>query len=94
MNCTLGSNKNISINYEKFNLTDSNPGAVSFTAFETLYANLTSSPTVKEFNLNSRQDDAVNDAQNHTHWRIYVPLGVAGTCEGNIIFGAVQAAGT
>ena len=28
-----------------------------------------------------------NEAQNRTYWRIYVPLGVAGTCQGNIVFG-------
>jgi len=37
--------------------------------------------------------NVVNDAINSTYWRIYVPLGVAGTCQGNIVFGATVAPG-
>ena len=88
MNCSLGGN--ISINYEKYNLTDSNPGSLSLSQFEASYVNLTSSPKVREFNLNYRQDDTQNEAINSTYWRIYVPVGVGGTCQGNIVFGAVQ----
>jgi len=93
MNCTLGSLKNISINYEKYNLTASNPGALTLSQFEAVYINLTSSPVVKRFGLNYRQNDAENEALNSTYWRIYVPVGVAGSCSGNIVFGASQAAG-
>ena len=92
MNCTLGAIKNISIDYEKYNLTASNPGQLSLTEFENLYTNLTSNPVVEEFNLNYRQNDTVNKATNETYWRIYVPTGVAGTCQGNIVFAATQAA--
>jgi len=90
MNCTLGAIKNISIYYEKYNLTASNPGQLSLTEFENLYTNLTSNPVIKEFNLNYRQNDTVNKATNETYWRIYVPTGVAGTCQGNIVFAATQ----
>ena len=94
MNCTLGSLKNISINYEKYNLNASIPGVLSLAQFEDNYTNLTSSPVVKRFDLNYRQNDTDNDAFNSTYWRIYVPVGVAGSCQGNIVFGATQAVGS
>ncbi len=94
MVCSEGTIKNISIEYEKFNLTSSNEGVIDLSEFETKYVNLTSSPTVKKFNLDYRKDDLVNDAINLTYWRIYVPQGVSGNCQGNIIFGAVQAPGS
>jgi hypothetical protein len=89
MNCSLGGN--ISIEYEKYNVTVSNPGTLDLSGFEEAYVNLTSSPIVSEFNLDSRQNDVSNEAFNETYWRIYVPTGVGGTCQGNIVFGAVQA---
>ena len=94
MNCTLGSIKNISIDYEKYNLTASNPGVLTLAQFESLYTNLTSNVVVKEFNLDYRHNDTYNEAINETYWRIYVPTGVAGTCQGKIVFGATQAAGS
>jgi hypothetical protein len=93
MNCTLGAIKNISIQNEKYNLTLPHTGDYTLTQFIVNYTNLSSAPTVRSFNLDFRHNDAVNEAWNHTYWRIYVPLGVAGTCQGNIIFGAVQANG-
>jgi len=90
MNCTLGSLKNISIKYEKYNLTASTPGSLTLSQFEAAYINLTSSPVVKKFGLNYRQNDTENEAFNSTYWRIYVPVGVAGSCSGNIVFGAAQ----
>jgi hypothetical protein len=93
MNCTLGSIKNISIQNEKYNLTGSHTGAIALSDFIGNYTNLTINPIVKTFNLESRQNEDTNEAWNQTYWRIYVPLGVAGTCQGNIIFGAVQANG-
>ena len=90
MNCTLGATKNISIENEKFNLTESTSGNLGVPEFIGNYTNLTSTPTVRSFNLNQRENDAENDASNSTYWRIYLPLGVAGSCEGNIIFGAVK----
>jgi len=92
MNCTGGLTKNISIDYEKFNLNMSSFGAINLSEFEANYSNLTSTMAVKKFDLNYRQNDTENKAINATYWRMYVPLGVAGNCSGNIVFGAVQSA--
>jgi len=94
MNCSKGTVKNISIMYEKYNLTTSNPGVLALTDIETLYTNLTGGPITKKFNLNYRQAENWDDATNATYWRIYVPRGVAGTCSGNIVFGAIKSAGS
>jgi hypothetical protein len=95
MNCTLGSLRNISVVHEKYNLTTSNPGDItSYTEFGSKYVNLSSTITVKKFDLSYRQNDTYNDAVNASYWRIYVPRGVAGTCTGNIVFGATKQAGT
>ena len=92
MNCTLGATQNISIEYEKYNLTASSLGAMDLASFEGNYSNLTSAVVVNEFNLGQRLNDTAShtDDTNSTYWRIYVPLGVAGSCSGNIVFGAVQ----
>ena len=90
LNCTLGTVKNISVHYEKYNLTASNPGDLNFATFDSLYLNLSSSPIVRRFELNSKQTDDAVLSLNSTYWRVYVPLGVAGSCRGNIIFGATQ----
>lgn len=94
MNCTLGTTKNISIGYEKYNLTASTAGSLNLTQFEAYYLNLTNVTVTKTFNLNYRQNDTENEAINASYWRIYVPKGVAGNCSGNIIFGATKASGT
>jgi hypothetical protein len=94
MNCTIGATKNITIINEKYNLTNSNPGVLDLGQFIQNYTNLTSAPTVKRYNLNYRQNDTFNEAINATYWRIYVPMGVGGTCQGNIVFGATVAPGT
>jgi hypothetical protein len=94
MNCSSGSLNNISIGYEKYNLTDSNPGEMIETEFESKYANLTTDAVVKNFNLNYRSSDASDDAVNSTYWRIYIPADVGGNCQGNIVFGATQATGS
>jgi hypothetical protein len=94
MNCSSGSLKNISIYYEKYNLTTSNIGGLTLSQFEEAYFNLTSDPANKTFNLNFRTNEVTNDAFNSTYWRIYVPRGVAGNCSGNIVFGAVSAPGS
>lgn len=91
MNCTIGTTKNISIENEKFNLTSSTQGSLNLGQFIGNYTNLTSSPVVKKFNLDYRKNDTQNKAINSTYWRMYLPTGVSGTCEGNIVFGAVQA---
>jgi len=96
MNCTLGSVGAISLMYEKYNLTESHPVDLTLSQFEGNYTNLTSSATVKTFGLYQRKNDTDQgvDDVNQTYWRIYVPLGVAGTCNGTILFGATTAAGT
>jgi len=94
MNCTQGIIGNITVDNEKFNLTASTPGNLNFTQFQVNYTNLTTSPAVKQFNLTSRTNDTTEDTIKPTYWRIYVPTGVAGTCTGNIVFGATQAAGS
>jgi len=91
MNCTIGNLKNISIMYEKYNLTESNSlDTANLSAFDVNYSNLTTSAVVKTFNLDYRKNDSdyMADAYNTTYWRIYVPTGVGGTCRGNIVFGA------
>jgi hypothetical protein len=96
MNCTQGGIKNISIGYEKYNLTSLNPGTLNLSQFEVNYTNLTGNPVTKEFNLYYRKNDSDYgvDSINQTYWRIYVPTGIGGTCRGNIVFGATQAAGS
>lgn len=94
MNCSYGNVQNISIYYEKYNLTTSVPGPINLTQFEANYTNLSSSAVVKYYNLSYRQNDTYNEAFKPSYWRIYVPRGVAGNCTGNIIFGATTAPGT
>jgi len=93
MNCTLGANKNISIEYEKYNLTASTSGDLTYSQFIGNYTNLTTNPVIKQFDLDFRKNENVNEAWNYSYWRIYVPLGVAGTCKGNIVFAATQSDG-
>jgi len=90
MNCSLGNVQNISIEHEKYNVTDSNPGVLDFTQVNTLYKNLTSNRVTETFDLNYRQNDDYNEAVNTTYWRIYVPIGVAGNCSGNVVFEALK----
>lgn len=89
MKCDLG-DEGIPIGYQKYDLTTSLPGPLSFAAFEAAYTNLTSAATFKNYNLDYRRNDTFNEAKNSTYWRIYVPRGVAGDCEGNIIFSATS----
>jgi hypothetical protein len=94
MNCTLGAIKNISIEHEKYNLTNSNTSGMTLSESRLYYLNLTSSPIVRQFDLNLRLNDTDNEANKSTYWRMYVPMGVGGTCQGKIVFGATKAAGT
>lgn len=94
MNCTLGNIGYIPIEHEKYNLTVSNPGTQTLAQANANYTNLTSSAVTKQFELDYRTNDGLNDAFKESYWRIYVPRGVAGTCNGTIIFGATQAPGT
>ena len=71
--------------YEKYNLTASNPDPSGLAEFEDYYENLTSNPKVKRFELDYNRDEEENTAYNNTYWRIYVPVGAGGTCSGNLI---------
>lgn len=88
MNCTQGAIKNISIGYEKYNLTASNTSTLTIAQFESLYRNLSYPEVMRPFNLAFRENDTVSDVTNSSYWRIYVPTGVAGSCFGNIVLGA------
>ena len=94
MNCSKGSYPYIDIDYEKFNLTDTTPVVSDLLEFETFYVNLTStlSPPVYDFQLIPRVTTRSLATQD-TYWRIYVPKGLAGTCEGYIDFGATAGVG-
>jgi hypothetical protein len=92
MNCTLGSIKNISIEYEKYNLTTTNPGTLTLQEFESKYVNLSSDSKIRTFNLDYRKNEASNEAFNNTYWRIYVPARVS-NCQGKVVIGAVRSAG-
>ncbi|MEK6915372.1 MAG: hypothetical protein AABW89_02430 [Nanoarchaeota archaeon] len=97
MNCTLGNVQNISVYYQKYNLTASNTsGTMTLGQFESQYQNLTSLNTVRRFNLAQRRNDSdpYVDHVNATYWRIYVPMGVAGTCTGKLIFGSTVSSGS
>lgn len=95
-NCTQGNVQNISIEYEKYNLTNSNPGVITHTQAVANYTNLTSgNAPIRAYNLSYRLNDADPlDGTKQSYWRVYVPIGVAGNCTGNIIFGATTAAAT
>jgi hypothetical protein len=90
MNCTYGNIQNISIYYQQYNLTASNPGAITLSEMDEKNYNLSSDATVRQFALGHNYNETDNDAENETYWRIYVPIGVAGSCTGNIVFGATQ----
>ncbi|MCD4771308.1 hypothetical protein K8R30_02725 [archaeon] len=93
MVCTLGNIGTIAIEHEKYNLTTPNPGQFTLAQLAGNYTNLTSgAPPIRRFELDYRTNDTVNEAIKEAYWRIYVPKGVAGTCNGSIIFGATQAA--
>ncbi len=93
MRCGFG--QNISIEYLKYNLTSSKSGLMNLTDFEMNYTNLTTEPNVKRFDLHYRKADSSPyiDDTNLTFWRIYVPLGVQTSCNGNIVIGATSAPG-
>ena len=82
MDCELG---NISIYYEKYS-------TINNTSFDSM-TNMTSTPTqVANFTLYQRTNDVIlgNDT-NSTYWKLYVPISVAGYCNGTVIFTAIPA---
>lgn len=90
MNCTNGV---IPIANEKYNLTSATPGPLTVNQFNTYYESLTTNPVVRDFGLTQRINDIINNASKPTYWRIYLPNNVSDNCTGNIVFGAVEAAG-
>ncbi|RMD65654.1 hypothetical protein D6817_05665, partial [Candidatus Pacearchaeota archaeon] len=91
MNCTGG--VNISIGFEKYNLTSSNPGDLTLSQFEQLYKNLTSSfVNETSFDLDFRKNDTFNEATRETYWRIYLSEGLASnsTCSGFVQIAALR----
>ena len=82
---------NISVGNQKYNLTESNPGMISLSVFESRYKNLSSS-SVNEtgFNLDYFRD-GFGGAQKPTYWRIFFPPGTEEgvTCSGNVVIGAI-----
>lgn len=95
MNCSLGNIRNISVGHQKFNLTSSNTSNLNLNQFQSIYMNLTGNRSVWRFDLANRQNDVSPylDDTNATYWRIFVPLGVAGSCNGNLVFGATIESG-
>jgi hypothetical protein len=87
MNCSGASD--IPVSYQKYNLTSSTSGNLSLGEFESSYINLTGSDFTADFNLPFRVNDLIFDAYKSTFWRIYIPSDVSGSCDGNIVFGAV-----
>ena len=79
---------NISVEYQKYNLTSPNTGEMGFSELEDVYYNLSSESVLRSFNLDMRRNDIVNNAINQTYWRIYAPSYVNGNCSGNIFIGA------
>jgi len=79
----------INISNKRYSFSSS-LGDLNFTEFESLYFPLTSSPIIRDFDLNFRNDDLIDEAYNSTYWRVYVPSGINGECQGNIVFGAVK----
>ncbi len=90
MDCSNSENSSIALFYEKYNLTSSTEGNLTFSEFEKTYTNITNNSKTKELNLNYRQNDLINEAITKSYWRIYVPSGVSGNCSGNLLFGATQ----
>ncbi|HLD55159.1 MAG TPA: hypothetical protein VJB35_02755 [Candidatus Nanoarchaeia archaeon] len=86
MNCS--DDGNLSIDLLKYNLTASTFGELTFGEFNNYYLNLTGSSAIKNTGLNFRQNDLLNEAVNSTYWRIYVPNGITGDCQGNIVVSA------
>jgi hypothetical protein len=89
MNCSLGSVKNITLENEGYNLTSTPASLTSFVEFNRSYIPLTDNAALVNIGIKQRQNDTTNDAINSTYWRVFVPLGTAGTCSGFVNFAAV-----
>ena len=82
MICNLG---NISFGYHRYVVGIN-------TSFDEM-KNLTNQSINTNFTLSHRTNDAsegTREDKNETYWRLQIPLGVGGLCNGTIIFGAVE----
>ena len=86
-----GSEKSSKNNASPASGSASTSGNLTFAELNLYYTNLSASPTVNWFDLDARENDATNDARKDTYWRIFVPTGATGSCNGSVIFGAVKA---
>jgi len=92
MNCTEGENKTLELENEKYNMTDGTSGEIEFSEFQNNYKSVSNSSTIESIALDYRHNDSSSEAVNPTYWRTYIPIGIAGTCSGNIVFDAMKAA--
>lgn len=84
MTCEFG---NISIGNQRYALGTENSG-IAFADMR----HLTNITKITNFTLPARLDDtSFGGDKNSTLWRLQIPLGVGGICNGTIIFGAVDA---
>jgi hypothetical protein len=85
MNCTVG---NISLGYMRYNVTDDQ-------SYVTSMWNLTDDALpsgIPRFIINRRVDDADYlklNSTNSTYWKLQVPMGTMGFCNGTVTFSAV-----
>ncbi len=85
MNCSGGE---IAVEFEGYNLSESNFGEMSFSEFQGRYKSVSSVEVLENLNLGQRQDDFIDFAERTTYWRVYVPKGAGGTCGGSVVFSA------
>lgn len=86
MQCSNGSVGYIPVEYQRYNIGSSDESSMSLSEFQSFYESFESEAEFKDINLNYRQNDVSNDALENVYTRIYVPSGVAGSCNGNIVF--------
>lgn len=84
MNCDVG---NISIGMLKYNYSSVNAD------FNINMTNLTASynaNTWNEYNLAKSNDTGYSGSYNMTYWKLFIPTGVRGYCNGTIVFAAID----
>ena len=92
MNCTGGEDKNISLWYLHYNVTDNIPGPCmrfQWNAFYWNLTNITNEKTWPNFDL-GKQTQEGELMRNVTCWALKISTGVAGTCKGKISFTAIK----
>ncbi|OYT41358.1 hypothetical protein B6U80_01510 [Candidatus Pacearchaeota archaeon ex4484_26] len=93
MNCTAGQDKNISLFYMHYNVTNPSCTGFSWTANYANLTNETNEVSWDSINLYQRQNDNI-ESKNTTCWVLKIPSGteadVSGTCKGIISFTACE----